>query len=97
MTTIDLLQHINTASYSTLPIYKAKIARMHSEGEMPLSLSNLLDQKILLRESQLLLAGTLAEEIEKGNDVSQKIEEARKVLTEDDYLYLRHALKMRKA
>jgi len=97
MTTIDLIEFISTASYSTLPIYRAKKVQMTSEGEMPLSLSNLLDQKILLRESQLLLARTFSEAIANGRDVSERMEEARKggAISEDDCLQLRHAMKLR--
>ena len=98
MTTIDLIESIQSASLSTLYVFKAKIARMKSEGEMPQSLSNLFDQKILLREAQLLLMSEFNEQL--GNPgIEERIIEARDngAITKSDCLTLQHMMKMRRA
>lgn len=101
MTTLDLIQNIETASYSTLPIYKGHIARMQFESEIPLGLAEVLQRKITRREIQLAVAGVFAEELEKAlnaADILKRMNEAkeRESISEADHLRLLHAWKLRK-
>jgi hypothetical protein len=102
MTTLDLIQNIESASYSTLPIYRAKIARMQNEGEMPEGLSELLGKKINRREVQLAVTGVFAEELSKAVNAApilKRMEEAkeRESISGSDHLALLHAWKLRQA
>jgi hypothetical protein len=102
MTTLELIESIKIASCSTLPTYKARIARMAEESQLPESLSKLFSESIAHREGQLYLAGIFNEEIKttvNGTPVLRRIEEARTngALSEFDHLALIHQWKLRAA